>query len=95
MWMRAPLLADEMSQGPNSRNESIRAISEKVDAMREGAMAAQLSYFRSLASFWPEVISGQAPSVFNGVAAERMVNAALTPSSRRVKSNFKRLTKRP
>lgn len=95
MWMRTPLLAGEMSQDPASRTESMRAVSEKVDAAREGAIAAQLSYFQSLASFWPEVISGQPPSVFSGVAAERMVNAALKPSSRRVESNFKRLTKKP
>lgn len=92
-WMRMPLMAGEMSRIPAARSESLRAVTEKMAAVREGAADAQLSYFRSLAMFWPEVISGRTPSVMTGVAAERMVNAALKPSSRRVKSNFRRLSK--
>lgn len=93
MWMRTPLMAREMSKLPNAPTESLRAVTEKVTAAQEGLVEAQLSYFRSMAAFWPEVISGRTPSVLTGVAAERVVNAALKPSSRRVKSNFKRLGK--
>lgn len=93
MWMRTPMLARELSAHPSSRKESIRAINEKVSAVQEGMVNAQLSYFQSMASFWPEVISGRTPSLLSGVATERAVNAALKPSSRRVKSNFKRLGK--
>ena len=93
MWMRTPLLAREMASPPTARPESMRAVSEKISAAQQGAVDAQLSYFNSMANFWPEVISGRTPSVFSGVANERAVNAALQPSSRRVKSNFKRLGK--
>lgn len=93
MWMRTPLLAREMASPPMARQESMRAISEKISAAQQGAVDAQLSYFNSMASFWPDVISGRTPAMLSGVATERAVNAALKPSSRRVKSNFKRLGK--
>ena len=93
MMLRLPALALE-AQNPNlSPTETLRALSEKTAAVSEGAFAAQMSFLQSAFHFWPEVMSGRTPSVLSGVAAGRSMNAALKPVSRRVKANFKRLTR--
>ena len=90
--LRMPMLAAETQRLYPWRTESMRAMVEKVVATGEGITAAQLSYLRSVSSFWPELLSGRTPSLLTGVAAERSVNAALKPASRRVKANFRRLS---
>lgn len=90
--MRMPMLLDESQRLHPWRQESLRAVTEKIAATGEGIAAAQLAYLRSFSSFWPEIFSGKTPSLLSGVAAERSVNAALKPASRRVKANFKRLS---
>ena len=45
----------------------------------------------SMLSFWPEVLSGRTPSLLTGAAVERSLHAALRPTRRRVKANFRRL----
>lgn len=92
VMLRLPLMAAEAG-GMGWRDESVRAVSEKVAAVAEGVAAAQLSMIDSWSRFWPEVMTGQAPSMLNGVAIERSVQAALKPASRRVKANFKRLAR--
>ena len=91
--MRMPLMAAEAANGSAWTGESMRAVTEKTSAISEGIAAAQLSYFRSAMLFWPEVMSGRTPAIMTGVATERLVNAALKPTSRRVKANFRRLSK--
>lgn len=91
--MRLPLMAAE-ARGSSFQTETVRAITEKTAAASEGFFAAQMSLFGSAMKFWPELMSGRAPSLFSGVAAERSVNAALRPVSRRVKANFRRLSKK-
>jgi hypothetical protein len=46
----------------------------------------------SVASFWPELLSGQVPSIWNGVALQRSLDAALRPAGRRVRANYRRLS---
>jgi hypothetical protein len=89
-FMRLPVMASE-ARSSSWGTETVRAVSEKTVAMAEGMFAAQMSYLQSASSFWPELISGKTPSMFNGVAAERSISAALKPSSRRVKANYRRL----
>lgn len=93
MWMRLPLMAAEAGKAGRPAVETMLAISEKTEALVEGMIAAQLSLAGSAARFWPELLSGRTPSMLNGVAAERSVHAALGPSGRRVKANYKRLMK--
>lgn len=93
MWLRLPLLAAEAQRGDAFRMETLRAVSEKAAALAEGAVAAQLSLAQSAARFWPEVLMGRTPSMLNGVAAERSLRAALQPARKRVRSNFRRLSK--
>jgi hypothetical protein len=90
--MRLPLMAAEARAGAELGEETMRAVSEKASAAAEGMVAAQMSLFGSAMRFWPEVFSGRTPSLFNGAAAERAVNAALKPSGRRVRANYRRLS---
>ncbi|WP_032916719.1 hypothetical protein [Mesorhizobium erdmanii] len=90
--MRLPLMARDARSGEPWSTETARAISEKAVAMAEGALAAQMSFMQSASRFWPEVLSGRTPSLFNGIAAERSIGAALKPASKAVKANFHRLS---
>jgi hypothetical protein len=40
-------------------------------------------------------MSGRMPSMLNGVAFERSVEAALRPARRAVQANYRRLSRRP
>jgi hypothetical protein len=90
--MRLPLMAADTQRATLAGTETMLAFTEKTAAVAEGALAAQLSLFQSALRFWPEVLSGRTPSIMNGVAAERSLNAALKPVGRRVKANFRRLS---
>ena len=90
--MRLPLMAMDARSGEPWGTETARAMNEKTAAMAEGAFAAQVSFLQSALHFWPELLSGRTPSLFNGVAAERSISAALKPASRAVKANFHRLS---
>ena len=90
--MRLPLMATETQHSAAWRTETNGAVSEKLAAVAEGAMAAQISVMRSALKFWPEIFAGRTPSLLSGVAMERSIVAALKPVSRRVKANFKRLS---
>lgn len=89
--MRLPMMATEAGKGGMLSGETLAAVTEKTAAMAEGVVAAQMSYFQSAMQFWPEVLSGRTPSVFNGVAAQKSVAAAMRPASKRVRANFRRL----
>jgi hypothetical protein len=91
MFMRLPLMAGEVARTGLVGRETASAVTEKAAAVAEGIAAAQMSLFRSAMSFWPEVISGRTPSMFNGIAAERSMAAAIAPAGRRVRANYRRL----
>lgn len=90
--MRLPLMAADTQRSTLAGTETMLALTEKATALAEGAFAAQMSLFQSALRFWPEVLSGRTPSVLNGIAAERSLNAALRPAGRQVKANFRRLS---
>lgn len=90
-WLRLPVLAGEAFGSVSPGKETVAAASEKVAAAAEGVVAAQLAMAGSMLSFWPEVLSGRTPSLLTGVAVERSLHAALRPTRRRVKANFRRL----
>lgn len=92
--MRVPMLMTEAGDSNPWRVETVRAVSEKAAAAVEGAVAAQVSLAWSAAQFWPEVLSGRTPSLLNGIALERAMHAALKPSGKRVRTNYKRLSRR-
>jgi hypothetical protein len=90
--MRLPLMAADSRRATLAGTETMLAFTEKTAAAAEGAFAAQISLFQSAMHFWPELLSGRTPSVLNGAAVERSLNAALKPAGRRVRANFRRLS---
>ena len=91
--MRLPLLAAEAMALDPWRVETVRAVTEKTAAAMEGAVAAQMSLAWSVARFWQSAFAGRA-AIRPDAAMERAVHAALKPASRRVKSNYRRLSRR-
>ena len=92
MTMRIPLMVMEAQSNRPFGTETVRSISEKTEAMTQGAIAAQMSLMWSAAGFWPEALSGRVPSLLNGDAAQQFISAALKPASRTVRANFRRLS---
>jgi hypothetical protein len=92
--MRMPIMAQEAGRQTPWRGETGRAVAEKALAAVDGIFSAQMSIVGSMMAFWPEVMSGRTPSVLNGVAVERSIEAALRPAGRTVKANFRRLSTR-
>lgn len=90
--MRLPIMAAEAQTG-RMPLETIGAGTEKLAAMAEGAMAAQMTYAKAMLSFWPEVLTGRNPTLLSGATTEKAMQDALRPASRRVRSNFRRLSK--
>lgn len=93
MAMRMPMLAAEAQSSNPYRVETTRAVTEKMSAMVEGALAAQMAFAHAAVQFWPEIWAGRTPSLLTGAAAERALRAALKPSGRAVKSNHRRLSR--
>lgn len=90
--MRLPSLLDE--GGSPLGKETFAAVAEKAFAVVEGVGAAQLSLFGSILRFWPDVWAGRTPALLSGAAAESLVEAALKPSGRRVRANYRRLSRK-
>ncbi len=94
MLARLPLLAGEARHGDRWPSETARAVAEKAAAAAEGAAAAQLSLAKAAWSFWPDVIAGRVPALVNGEALREAADAALKPAGKRVRANFRRLSRR-
>ncbi len=91
--MRLPLLATEAGGDPFAGVETALAISEKAEALVEGLAAAHLVLFASALRFWPDLMAGgDFASVF-GRAFDRAAHAALRPAGRRVRANYRRLSR--
>ena len=91
--MRLPLLAAEAMALNPWRVGTVKAVTEKTAAAMEGAAAAQMSLAWSVARFWQSAFLGRVV-VRPEAAVERAVHAALKPAGRRVKSNYRRLSRR-
>lgn len=89
--MRLPLMFLESLETNPWRVETVRAGAEKTAAFMEGAIAAQTVFVQSASRFWFEFVSGRTPSLFNGAALEQAIHAAMRPSGRRVRANYRRL----
>ncbi len=91
--MRLPLMITESRGTGLLGAETLEAVTEKTAAFAEGIVAANLSYVTSMMSFWPDVFAGRTPSLLSGAALEHSLHAALKPSGKRVRANFKRLSR--
>jgi hypothetical protein len=88
------LLAEAMNPDPSRRDETNRMVSEKMAAMQEGAVAAQLALGQAMIETMTAFAFGQtAKSTVRGTA-NAIMRAGLAPAARRVKANAKRLGKR-
>lgn len=94
VMMRLPLMLTEARGSGQIGTETLKAVTEKAAAVAEGLVAAQVSYIGAMMRFWPEVLAGKTPSVLSGAALEHSMHAALGPSGKRVRANYKRLSRK-
>lgn len=93
--IRAPILMMEAFGDLSSpRPESTRAVTEKLSAIGEGMLAAQLAWFNAMA-LWPlHVTKRRSPVAPLAALAETMAMAALKPAGKKVRQNHRRLSRR-
>lgn len=93
MALRMPTLIAEAMDVSSLRAETVRATTEKMAALVEGTVAAQVSLAQSASQFWFELMTGKKPALLSDAAAERAMNAALKPAGSRVRKNYRRLSR--
>jgi hypothetical protein len=90
--MRLPMMMLEGMTETSSRPESTRAVSEKMAAVTDGVVAAQLSVINSAATFWLDVWSGKSPAAIAKATVDKATQAALRPGRKTLRANYKRLS---
>lgn len=92
---RLPILWFEaLDPDPSRRSETNRMVVEKVAAVQEGMVAAQLALASACAEATAALMFGMTPKGTPRGVMQSMFNAGLAPAARRVKANHKRLGKR-
>ena len=92
---RLPILWFEALDPDLSRRaETNRMVVEKVVAVQEGIVAAQLALGKACADATVAMMFGMTPKGSPRGIFQSMVHAGLAPAARRVKANHKRLGKR-
>jgi hypothetical protein len=95
MASRMPILFFEaMNPDPSRRNETNRMVSEKMAAVHEGVVAAQMALGSAMMESLAAMAFGQMPKSTPRHTAHAMMHASLAPAARRVKVNARRLAKR-
>lgn len=90
--MRLPMMMMEGMTEKSTKPESTRAVSEKMAAVTDGVVAAQLSVMNSAATFWLDVWSGKSPAAIAQATIDKATQAALKPGRKTLRANYKRLT---
>jgi hypothetical protein len=92
---RMPILfLESLNPNPSRRNETNRMIAEKLAAMQEGVVAAQMAFGKAVAENLAAAAFGQTAKSTPRKTADAMLRAGLAPAARRVKANAKRLGQR-
>lgn len=91
--MRMPLLAAEARGDVLAGVETALAISEKAEAVAEGLAAAQLAMIAAAWRFWPDMMAGRSPAHIVDRALHHTARAAMKPVGRRVRANYRRLSR--
>ena len=92
---RLPILWFEaLEPDPSRRAETNRMLVEKVVAVQEGVVAAQLALGKACADATVAMMFGMTPKGSPRGILQAMVHASLAPAARRVRANHKRLGKR-
>ena len=90
---RLPLLwLEAMGFASPGRKESERMVTEKVDAMSEGVVAAQMQMVRTSIAINTAFWTGQSPVAAAIRGTQRVARAAVLPGHRKMRSNIKRLS---
>ncbi len=55
--------------------------------------AAQLAMFGAAMRFWPDLLAGKSPADVIGSAMHHTASAAMKPMGRRVRANYRRLSR--
>ncbi|OXT00335.1 hypothetical protein B7H23_09320 [Notoacmeibacter marinus] len=93
MAMRMPLMLAELALPADKRAETTGAVTEKLIAAQVGAWAGAFAYFTRAAWLPYDLMSGQSAVTTLSDAQNRATRAALDPSARQVKKNYRRLTR--
>jgi hypothetical protein len=92
---RLPILfLESLNPNPSRRSETNRMIAEKLAAIQEGAVAAQMALGKAVAENMAAFAFGQTARSTPRKTADAMFHAGLAPAARRVRANAKRLGKR-
>lgn len=96
MAMRMPALFWEMAtphfSHKRDRSESMTAVIEKSAAILEGYGHAHAELLQTWASIWIGGINGQVPDAGKMArAAQKVIDAGMEPTARRVRANYRRL----
>lgn len=91
---RLPVLwLEAIGFAPPGRRESERMVTEKVDAMTQGLLAAQVELVKASFAMGTAVMAGRSPLTPALDGAERMTEAALRPGERKLRRNAVRLAR--
>jgi hypothetical protein len=94
MASRMPIIWFEaMNPDPRTRDETNRMISEKVVAVQEGVIAAQVALGSAMAENMAAMAFGLKPKTTARSTASAMMRAGLGPAAKRVRANARRLAK--
>jgi hypothetical protein len=88
------LWLESIGFAPAGRRESERMVTEKVDALCQGFLAAQMELMQTGFAVGQALMSGASPVAAAIRGTKRIASAAIAPSTRRVRSNFRRLSSR-
>jgi hypothetical protein len=92
---RLPILwFESLNPDPGSRTETNRMVSEKLAAVQEGMLAAQVTLGMAMTENAAAMIFGRVPQSTPRNTTEAMMNAVLAPAARTVKANVRRLGKK-
>jgi hypothetical protein len=90
---RLPLLwMESIGLGRPGRPESERMVTEKMEALTEGIMGAQMEMMSAYMAIGTAMFFGKSPKRAARSGANRMLRAATRPAERKMRSNVKRLT---
>ena len=64
------------------------------DVMKNNVARLTINRAEARNALGPDVLAGRTPSLLSGAALEHSIHAALRPSGKRVRANFKRLSGR-
>jgi hypothetical protein len=90
---RLPLLwMESLGLGRSGRPESERMVTEKMEALVEGMLGAQMEMMSACMAMGTAVLFGKSPERAARKGANRVLRAATRPAERKMRSNVKRLT---